>query len=287
MHDAPLNKIDFINENKYLLSFNDGPKIMGIINVTPDSFYDGGKYSNSVNEAIEHSMGLIEEGADILDIGGESSRPGATPVSESEEIDRIVPVIEGIRKKSEIPISVDTYKSGVAKYALNSGANWINDISGLRFDHEMKEIVKQYNCPVVVMHMKGNPESMQDNPTYEDVIIEILDFFEERINQLNQQNITKIIIDPGIGFGKTVDHNLKILNQLNKFKKFGLPVLIGASRKSFIGSVLDVNPEKRLIGSLGVLSWSAIGGVDIVRVHDVRESRQTIRMIKSIQDSSN
>jgi dihydropteroate synthase len=267
-----------------MLDFTSSPKIMGIVNVTPDSFYDGGKYSVSVNKTIQHAMRLIEDGADILDIGGESSRPGAEPVSESEEIDRIFPVIEGIRNQSDIPISVDTYKSKVAKFVLDAGANWINDISGLRFDKAMCETVAEYNCPVIVMHMQGNPQSMQLDPKYDNVVSELMDFFDERIKSLNQNNINNIIIDPGIGFGKTVSHNLEILNQIERFKEFGLPVLIGASRKSFIGKILNETIEQRLAGSLAVLSWVAIKGIDIIRVHDVRESFSTINILNSIEN---
>jgi dihydropteroate synthase len=269
------------------IDFSKGTKIMGIVNVTPDSFYDGGKYSSSVDVSVKHALKLIKEGADILDIGGESSRPGAAPVSESEEIDRIIPVIEGIRNQSKIPISVDTYKSKVAKCAMESGANWINDISGLRFDNSMAEVVAKFDCPAVIMHMQGTPQSMQSNPKYDDVVSELIDFFSERIERLNQANINNIIIDPGIGFGKSQNHSLEILNQIERFKEFGLPVLIGASRKSFIGNLLDNNAEDRLSGSLGVLSWLVINKVDMVRVHDVHESFEVIKVLKSIAYAGN
>ena len=258
-------------------------KIMGIINVTPDSFYDGGKYSKSLKDTIQHAIKLINDGADILDVGGESSRPGAKPVSETEEIDRIIPIIEAIRDQSDIPISVDTYKSKVAQYALKAGANWINDISGLRFDDEMIKVAAEHNCPVVIMHMQGTPLSMQLNPKYDNVVSELLEFFDERIVYLNQNNINNIIIDPGIGFGKTLNHNLEILNHIEKFKKFGLPVLVGVSRKSFIGTILNETVENRISGSLAALSWLAIKGVDIVRVHDVMESVNAIKIINSIK----
>ena len=269
--------------SEFGFDFTNGPKIMGIVNVTPDSFYDGGKYSNSVNDSIRYALKLIDDGADIIDIGGESSRPGAVSVSETEEINRIIPVIEGIRSQSEIPISVDTYKSKVAQYALDSGANCINDISGFRFDNKMIEIAAKYNCPVIVMHMQGDPQSMQLNPKYENVVSELFKFFDERIAYLNQNNINNIIIDPGIGFGKTLNHNLEILNQIEKFKEFGLPVLVGASRKSFIGTILNETVENRLSGSLAILSWVAIKGADIIRVHDVKESMNAIKIINSIK----
>lgn len=269
--------------SEFGFDFSKSPKIMGIVNVTPDSFYDGGKYSNSVNDSIRHALKLIDDGADILDIGGESSRPGAVSVSETEEIDRIIPVIEGIRSQSDIPISVDTYKSIVAKYALSSGANWINDISGFRFDDTMVEIAAKYSCPVIVMHMQGSPQSMQLNPKYENVVSELFEFFNERIDYLNQNNINNIIIDPGIGFGKTLNHNLEILNHIERFKEFRLPLLIGASRKSFVGTILNESVENRLIGSLAVLSWATFKGADIIRVHDVKESVNTIKIINSIK----
>ena len=275
-------KKKYVKPTDFGIDFSGNPKIMGILNVTPDSFYDGGKYSNSIEAAVNHGLQLIKDGADILDIGGESTRPGAVPVSEFEEIDRIIPIIEGIRNKSDIPISVDTYKSKVADYALQSGANWINDISGLEFDDSMMEVAKNWRCPVVVMHIKGTPQSMQLNPKYDDVISELLNYFEDRIEKLNKFNINNIIIDPGIGFGKSLNHNLEILNQIERFKRFGLPVLVGASRKSFIGKILDNDVECRLSGSLAVLSWLVINNIDILRVHDVRESVETVKILKSI-----
>jgi len=280
-YSFPLKEKDSVITD-FRLNFSDPPKIMGIVNVTPDSFYDGGKYSFSTDAVVKHGLKLIKEGANILDIGGESSRPGADPVSESEEIDRIIPVIEGIRKKSNIPISVDTYKSKVADYAMNSGANWINDISGLQMDDSMMEIVEKWNCPVIVMHMQGTPRSMQLNPRYDNVVSEIIDFFFERIEKLKQNNIEKIIIDPGIGFGKLLNHNLEILNQIERFKDFKLPILVGASRKSFIGQILDNEVGNRLTGSLSVLSWLCVNKVDIIRVHDVKESIESILVLNSI-----
>jgi len=280
-YSLPIKEKDSVITD-FRLNFSNPPKIMGIVNVTPDSFYDGGKYSFSTDAVVKHGLKLIKEGANILDIGGESSRPGADPVSESEEIDRIIPVIEGIRKKSNIPISVDTYKSKVADYAMNSGANWINDISGLQMDDSMMEIVEKWNCPVIVMHMQGTPRSMQLNPRYDNVVSEIIDFFFERIEKLKQNNIEKIIIDPGIGFGKLLNHNLEILNQIERFKDFKLPILVGASRKSFIGQILDNEVGNRLTGSLSVLSWLCVNKVDIIRVHDVKESIESILVLNSI-----
>ncbi len=271
----------------YGLDFSCSPKIMGIVNVTPDSFFDGGKYSKTANGAAEHALSLISNGADIIDIGGESSRPGADPVSVEDEIHRIIPVIERIRSESNIPISVDTYKSEVAATALEAGANWINDITAIQFDETMVKIVSERDCPVVIMHMLGNPQTMQNDPVYKDVVNDLLEFFKERIDYLRNRGIPKIVIDPGIGFGKTVKHNLEILNRVAEFKQFGLPVMIGASRKSFIGKLLNEQVEDRLAGSLAVLNWSLFNGVDIIRVHDVKESRESIKILNEIKFSIN
>jgi len=196
-------------------------------------------------------------------------------------------VIEEIRSKSDIPISVDTYKSKVAENAMQSGANWINDISGLRFDDSMMTIAEKWNCPVVIMHMQGIPQSMQLNPNYEDVVSELIDFFSERIEKVKQAYINKIIIDPGIGFGKSLNHNLEILNQIERFKGFNLPVAVGASRKSFIGKILDNDVDDRLSGSLAVLNWLDINNIDIIRVHDVKESVESIKILNSIRNYNN
>jgi dihydropteroate synthase len=211
-------------------------RIMGVLNVTPDSFSDGGQYVE-VDKAVTHALQMEEDGANIIDVGGESSRPGADPVSEEEELSRVIPVIDGIRKNSQILISIDTVKSRVADSALQVGANWINDISGLRMDPEMVGVASDYDCPVVVMHMKGTPKTMQTNPTYEDVCEEINLFFEERIATLSGQGVNKVVLDPGIGFGKRLEDNLALISRCESFQKHGLPVLAGPSRKSFIGMI--------------------------------------------------
>jgi len=267
---------------KESFQFGDKLKIMGIVNVTPDSFYDGGKYSYSLKQTVDHAMQLIDDGTDILDIGGESSRPGASPLSAKDEIQRIVPVIEAIRKRSRIPISVDTYKVEVAKEAIDAGADWINDISGLR-DKEMVDFISSKDCPVIIMHMQGDPQTMQENPVYNNVVDDLLIYFEKKIKMAKETGIKKIIIDPGIGFGKTVSHNLEILNRINEFKQFEYPVMIGASRKSFIGGILNEEVENRLAGSLAVLGWLVLKNIDIIRVHDVRESVQFQKIITSIR----
>lgn len=268
--------------NEYGIDFKSGTKLMGVVNVTPDSFYDGGKYSNTVDDAVNHALKLVKEGADIIDIGGESSRPGAKPVTTDEEINRILPVIEKLRQQSNIPISVDTYKPDVAENAIKAGADWINDITGLDENEKMIKVVADHQCPVIVMHMQGNPQSMQENPVYENVVEDIKVFFRKKISLLKQTGINKIILDPGIGFGKTVRHNLEILNKVSEFKQLGYPVLIGASRKSFIGKILKEDVENRLIGSISVLNWLYFRQVDLVRVHDVKESRQSLQILSEI-----
>lgn len=260
-------------------------RIMGILNVTPDSFSDGGRFLD-VNKAISHTLQMEQDGANIIDVGGESSRPGADPVSEKEELSRVLPVIEGIREKSQILISIDTYKSGVAERALQAGANWINDISGLRSDPEMAGVAKDFDCPVVVMHMKGTPKTMQENPTYEDVCQEVTDFFEERIAVLGQHGIKKVILDPGIGFGKRLEDNLTLIGCCDIFQQHGLPVLTGPSRKSFIGMITGRAEDQRLAGSLATIQTLVQKGVNILRVHDVRETRDTLKVINALSVQS-
>ena len=227
---------------------------------------------------------LLKGSAEIIDIGGESSRPGAEPVSVDVEIERVIPVIEGIKSKIDIPISIDTYKSVVAEKALKRGAEIVNDISGFRFDPEMVKIVERENAAAVIMHMKGTPKNMQDDPQYEDVIQEIYDFIKERArflcdNGLGEENI---IIDPGVGFGKRYEDNLDILDRIKEFRSLGYPLLVGVSRKSFIGHALDVPVGERLEGSLAACAFALEGGVDIVRVHDVKETRRCMDIVDCI-----
>jgi dihydropteroate synthase len=225
---------------------------------------------------------MISEGADIIDIGGESTRPGAQSISEDEEKRRVIPVIEEIRKFSDIPISIDTYKSAVAREAVQSGADFINDISGLRFDTEMVNVAMDHKIPVIVMHIKGTPRDMQKNPFYEDLMRELLEYFEERINTLNKAGVDKIIIDPGIGFGKRLEDNLKIIKNLNEFSIFNLPVMIGVSRKSFIGNILDRTVEERLTGTIAANAMTLLNGANILRVHDVKPHKELIKMFEAI-----
>ena len=261
--------------------------VMGIVNVTPDSFSDGGKYFAPIT-AIDFAFKLIDEGADIIDIGGESTRPGADKVSCSEELARVIPVIEGIRSNNnKILISIDTTKSVVAKEAVEAGANIINDVSGLSFDNQMPDTIAQLKAPVIIMHMKGNPSDMQENPKYKDVIDEIITYFKEKINIAINSGIERemIILDPGIGFGKTVEHNFKILSELNRFNNLELPLLIGPSRKSFIGLTLNLPPEDRLDGTAATVAVGVNNGARIVRVHDVKNMKRVAIIADKIRNA--
>jgi dihydropteroate synthase len=251
--------------------------LMGILNITPDSFSDGGKYI-SLEKAVERGLEMEKEGADIIDIGGESTRPFAEPVSLEEELERVIPVIEKIRDKSDIKISVDTYKSEVAEEAIRAGANIINDISGATFDNRMKGVIKRYDKPIIIMHIKGTPKNMQINPEYDDLIGEIKQFLVNRKKELNEFGIKddKIIIDPGIGFGKKIEHNYIIINRLNEFKSVGLPILIGASRKSFLGKPFDYSIEEREEGTCVSSVISILNGVSILRVHNIVSAKRVI-----------
>jgi dihydropteroate synthase len=259
---------------------------MGILNVTPDSFSDGGKFIH-LGKALSQAQSMEKNGADIIDIGGESTRPGATPVSLEEEINRTIPVIEAIRKFSKISISIDTYKSEVAEKALLAGADFINDISGLTFDSRMIGIVKKFDVPVVLMHIKGTPRNMQTNPTYIDVIKELMDFFSLQIQKALDFGIKKeqIIIDPGIGFGKQLNDNFILIQRLKEFSGLGFPILIGPSRKSFIGLTLDVPSGDRLEGTLASISASILNGASIVRVHDVKEVKRAVVITDKIMEA--
>jgi len=256
--------------------------VMGILNVTPDSVYAGTR-KPSAEEAVEHGKKLAEDGADILDVGGESTRPGSDPVSVEEELSRVIPVIEELSAEVSAPISVDSYKVDVVEKALKSGASMINDVYGLRTPG-MAELVARADVPVIIMHMKGTPKNMQENPTYGDVVGEIKEFFTERIEVAQAAGVKKekIILDPGIGFGKTLEHNLEIIRRLAEFRDMGYPILVGPSRKSFIGAILDLPPEQRLYGTLSATAVAIANGADIVRVHDVAEVVQAGRVADAI-----
>ena len=257
--------------------------IMGILNMTPDSFSDGGQFK-SHNKAIDHALKMVEEGANIIDIGGESTRPGAEAVQLEEELSRTIPIIEAIRLKSDCLISIDTYKSKVAMAALAAGADMVNDISGLTFDHNMASLIAERNVPVIIMHIKGKPGDMQKNPNYDNLIKEIKAFFEIQIAIAKKAGIDSgnIILDPGIGFGKRLEDNFEIIRELGQISTMGYPVLLGPSRKSFIGFTLDLPIEERIEGTLASITAGVINGARIVRVHDIRATRRTLTITEKI-----
>jgi dihydropteroate synthase len=257
--------------------------LMGVLNVTPDSFSDGGLYLGR-EKAIAHGLEMVEEGADIIDVGAESTRPGAAPVTAEEEVRRVIPVIEGIRKQSNIMISIDSYKAQVVQQALEAGAGMVNDISALRFDEGMLEVLAKYDVPFVLMHMQGEPRTMQENPQYIDVVSDIIDFLQKRIELATAAGIPqgRIIIDPGIGFGKLLQHNLEILRRLEELRSLGRPLLIGPSRKSFIGQLTGEPADGRLSGTIASVVLGIIKGADMVRVHDVGEVKRAIQVADAI-----
>ena len=258
---------------------------MGVVNVTPDSFSDGGRFVDP-KAAVEHGLALAAEGADILDVGGESTRPGAEPVSEAEELRRVLPVIEGLAQAG-IPISADTTKPGVARRALEAGAAIVNDIAGNRKERSMWKLIGEQNAGYVLMHMKGTPQSMQSHAQYASVVEDVNAFFEERLRSLQEEGVRpeQVALDVGIGFAKTAEHNLQLLAALPKFKKWNRPIVLGASRKSFIGQITGTaEASERLPGSLACACWAAASGVEVIRTHDVAPTRQAVRMIEAIEE---
>lgn len=258
-------------------------RVMGILNVTPDSFSDGGRFV-SEKALLDQAAVMVAAGADIIDIGGESSRPFAKPVPVEKEMARVVGAIKSIRKYHSIPLSIDTTKAAVAQKALEAGADFINDISALRFDPEMISLVRRTDVPVIIMHMKGTSADMQVAPFYEDVVAEISTFLEERLRWAEERGVERdrFIVDPGIGFGKTVTHNLTILNRLGEFKKIGCPLLVGHSRKAFIGSILGREVDDRDVATAAISALCVLNGASIVRVHDVDKTVQAVRMVEAI-----
>jgi dihydropteroate synthase len=255
--------------------------LMGILNVTPDSFSDGGAFQHP-DMAVEHGLEMEKDGADIIDIGGESTRPGAVEISESDEIQRVLPVVAALRARSDVPISIDTRHAAVAAAAIDAGADLINDVSGLRHDPSMKDVAERTGVPVVLMHMQGTPGTMQRHPVYENIMEEVILFFEERIAFCRDSGIEKLLLDPGIGFGKTVEHNLELLRGLRRFQQLGYPVLVGTSRKSFIGAVTGAAVHDRLPGSIASNIIAYLEGARILRVHDVRANREAIDVAAAI-----
>lgn len=280
-----------IRHDKGYLEIGEKTLVAGVLNVTPDSFHDGGKYNNLEN-ALNRAREMIEDGADIIDIGGESTRPGSSYVSADEEIRRVMPIIKELSKETDIPISIDTYKAEVADEAIKAGAQIINDISGLQADNEMARVAAENNTPLIIMHIKGHPHDFPKYPVYADLVPEIISFLERRIEYAVKSGIAhnNIIIDPGIGFGKRPEHNIEILRELNKFKCLNLPIMVGTSHKSFISNVLELSDDNnisqlnsRFVGTLVTLVIAVTKGANIVRVHDVKETVQVIKMYRAIE----
>ena len=266
-----------INLNGNLMDLST-PKIMGILNVTPDSFYDGGMFDSN-KKILDHVEKMLSDGADIIDVGGYSSRPGAKEVKLKDEIKRVVPTIELIKKEfNETTISVDTFRSEVALQAVNSGASIINDISGGDLDPNMFNCVAELNVPYIIMHMQGNPKNMQNNPLYENVIVEIIENLSKKVFEATEAGVIDVIIDPGFGFGKTIEHNYKILRELSFFKELDCPILVGLSRKSMIYSLLEEKPENVLNGTTCLNTVSILNGANILRVHDVKEAKEIVKL---------
>ena len=256
---------------------------MGIVNVTPDSFSDGGRFFKA-EAAVSHALELLEQGADIIDVGGESSRPGASPVDEAEELRRVMPVLKELAGRVNIPVSIDTMKVGVARSALAAGASIINDVGANREDPAMWELAAQTGAGYVCLHMRGTPQTMQVNPAYAEVVAEVTDFFRERLGRLTRSGLRldQIIFDPGIGFGKKIEHNLQLLGALEGFAYLDRPLLLGVSRKAFLGPVSGSDPESRLVPGLACACLAVASGVQLIRTHDVAQTVQAVRMIEAV-----
>jgi len=256
---------------------------MGILNVTPDSFSDGGKYIDT-DAAVAHAMSMCRDGADIIDVGGESTRPGAAEVPVKEEISRIRPVVEQLRKRSDVVLSVDTRKAAVARDALDAGVSIINDVSAMTHDPDMMGVAVESGAGVVLMHMRGTPSTMQEAPHYYDVVREVRDYLASRVEEILEAGADRrsVTVDPGIGFGKTLEHNLEILSHLDVLAEIGQPVVVGLSRKSFLGTLTGREVDDRLAGSLAALSFCILNGASVMRVHDVKESRDALRVVAAM-----
>lgn len=281
-----LSNLSLVRQNPPAELKLDKTYLMGILNVTPDSFSDGSKFYK-LTESIPHALDMIEAGADIIDIGGESTRPGSQPLPLDEELKRVIPVIENlVRIRPDILISIDTYKARVAEEAIKAGARIINDISGLGFDPDMAQLAAQMGVPIVIMHIKGTPQNMQKNPTYRNLKRELMTFFQARINLAVKMGVkrSQIIIDPGLGFGKRLEDNYRILGWIDELHKLGRPILLGPSRKSFIGRVLDLPLNERIEGTAAMVAYSVFKGVQFVRVHDVKEMKRVVTISAKIAD---
>jgi dihydropteroate synthase len=259
--------------------------IMGILNVTPDSFSDGGKYFD-IEQAVTQGLKLAEDGADFIDVGGESTRPGSEPISVEEEIRRVVPVIKDLSKKVGIPISIDTYKSAAAEAALNAGAVIVNDVSAMKYDAKMASVAAKHWASIILMHMKGAPKTMQENPTYDNVTNEVKQFLIERLSAAKNAGIKQVIVDPGIGFGKKFEHNIQLLRELKSFSSIGYPLLVGPSRKAFLGTILHLPENERIEGTAASVTCAILNGANIIRVHDVKEMKR-VAMVADVLKSAN
>ena len=274
-----------LRARQFEIAFPRPALLMGVVNATPDSFYDGGQHGDT-ESAVAHALKLAGEGADIIDIGGESSRPRAGPVSQEEELRRVIPVLEALAGAVSIPLSIDTVKPGVAREALRAGASIINDIAANRDDAEMWRLAAESGAAYVVVHMQGTPATMQENPVYDDVVREVNEFFEERLNRLRAcgVNAEQVVLDVGIGFGKAPRHNLQLLAHMARFTKWERPLLLGASRKSFMGRVAGAKLEERLPPSLACACWGVQNGARIIRCHDVAATRHAVRMTEALMN---
>jgi dihydropteroate synthase len=272
-----------LNLGSYRLNLTKRPHIMGIVNITPDSFSDDGLYDFSLDEIVSRVEELVNDGADIIDVGGESTHPGARPVSVKEELRRTVPVVKSLSKKVKVPISIDTYKPEVARAALDNGAVMVNDITGLR-NIKMRKLVAKYKAGIVIMHMQARPQTMQINPTYKSLIDDIIEYLGNAAKTALAAGIdgNKIIVDPGIGFGKTTEHNLEILRKLSEFRVLGRPILVGPSRKSFLGTILNLEPQERIFGTVSACVSAVKNGASLVRVHDVKAVKEALKVLEAI-----
>ncbi len=276
-----------INLNGNLIDLKD-PVVMGILNVSPDSFFDGGKYT-SEEAILQRSEQMIEEGVTIIDVGAFSTRPGASNISTKEELSRLLPAVKTIRKHfPDIPLSIDTYRSWVALRVMDeTGECIVNDISGGNFDDHMFDTVAKLGIPYILMHLQGTPQTMQEKPEYEDVIKDISNYFSDKVRKLTKAGVKDVIIDPGFGFGKTLEHNYDLLNRLDSFKVFQLPLLVGLSRKSMIHKLLEIDPDNSLPGTIAGNTMALLGGTDILRVHDVKEAVHAVKLFKMLKEVAN
>jgi dihydropteroate synthase len=260
---------------------------MGVVNVTPDSFSDGGRYLEP-GQALSQGVELVREGASIVDVGGESTRPGSDPVSATEELRRVLPVVQALAGTVGVPVSIDTTKAEVARSCLAAGAQIVNDVTALRGDPEMVEVLADTGCPVCLMHMLGQPKTMQDDPHYDDVVDDVLRFLEERLAFAVSHGVREeqVLIDPGIGFGKTIEHNLTLLRHLDRFVGLGRPVVLGASRKRFLGAILGADPGGRVVGTIATTVIGLLAGAQVFRVHDVRPNFEALRVGLAVLDGA-